>query len=746
MVDRDGLYQLDYASLHGAGVPVDTLDPRSLKLHNQGTELAIQVTGEDDGVFDTGDALRFYGQQMDTRFTETNVYWLTWEGTAGLRMTTRNAVPLSAPSPTSFTTTVHIEENHAYRSRIPSGEAHGDHWFWKYLQATSIPVTDTFSISLNFPTTEPHIATIRGHLYGYSAFGPTPDHHTRVFLNGHLVDDATWDGWREYTFENAIPSAYLLDGENLIDLVLPFDLGPSVINDVVFVNWFEIDYRQAFTATNDLLDFSLHTPGTWKLQARGFTTETLSAFDITTPTLPIRILNASAALDGDSYTLSFQDTITDAQRFLTLAPSQILSPTAVFSDTPSTLRNPSNGADYLIISHSDFVTAALPLADFRAAQGLRTQVVDVQDVYDEFSDGIFDPQAIHDFLAYAYDNWALPAPAYVLLVGDGHLDFKNHSGFGETMRIPPWLAYIDPWMGETAADNRYVTVAGDDILPDMHLGRLPVKTPAEAAALVTKILAYEQSPPSGDWNQYLTFVADNPDDAGEFYDLSDAIADNFVPAPYITDTIYYQQPYSSGSAVKSALLGAINNGRLIVHYTGHATQQFWGFEHFFDIADIAGLTNAGMQPLVLPMTCLDGYYISPSTAAGYDFSSVGEAIVRASGKGAIASWSPTGFGIATGHHFLAEGLYTALFQDNTPQLGPATLSAKFHLFSTTAAYPELLDTYTLFGDPATMLNVAFGPNSVQVSEFSAFSPWLGFVAGLTLLTSAIVILRRWRRI
>ena len=576
-------------------------------------------------------------------------------------------------------------------------------------------MTDTFTIGLDHIAAEPYSTTVRGELYGYSYFGPTPDHHTRVYLNGHLVDDVTWDGWREYGFEHEIPSSFLLEGENTITLALAFDLGPDVINDIVFVNWFEVDYHQTYTATNDLLDFTVQDPGTWELQVAGFTTETLSIFDITTPTLPVRVISSTAELGGSAYTLRFQNTINEPHRCLALVPSRILSSTAVLEDRPSHLRNPSNGADYLIITHGDFYTDVLPLAAYRATQGMRTAVVDVQDVYDEFNYGVFDPEAIHDFLTYAYGNWTLPAPTYVLLAGDGNYDFKNHLGRGEPTYIPPFLAYVDPWIGEVAADNRYACVAGDAILPDMHLGRLPVKTAAEAAGMVAKILAYEQSPPGGDWNRDLVFVADNPDDAAEFYDASEAIADHAVPSPYTTEKIYYLQPYSTAGAVKTALLNAVNDGRLMVNYVGHASIDFWGFEHFLDRANVAGLTNGGKQPFVAPMTCLEGYFIHPSLP-NLDFSSVGEALVRVHGKGAIASWSPTGKGVASGHELLSQGLYTAIFQDDVTQLGPATTLAKFYLAANTGGHPELLDTYLLFGDPATRLNVL--PVDVQLVKIN----------------------------
>ena len=84
------------------------------------------------------------------------------------------------------------------------------------------------------------------------------------------------------------------------------------------------------------------------------------------------------------------------------------------------MKDPANAADYIIISHSDFLNAIQPLAAYRASQGFRVRVVDVQDIYDEFNGGVFDPQAIQGFLSYTYSNWVAPAPSFVLLVGDGH--------------------------------------------------------------------------------------------------------------------------------------------------------------------------------------------------------------------------------------------------------------------------------------------------------------------------------------
>ena len=101
---------------------------------------------------------------------------------------------------------------------------------------------------------------------------------------------------------------------------------------------------------------------------------------------------------------------------------------------------------------------------------------------------------------------------------------------------------------------------------------------------------------------------------------------------------------------------------------------------------------------------MDGYLVNPSLAT-QDNSSLGESLVASTSNGAIASWSPTGFGVASGHDFLNKGLFEALFSDDIIQLGPATTQAKLYLAANSTLHNDLLDTYILFGDPATQLNV-----------------------------------------
>lgn len=698
-VDRDGLYRLSYSALQTAGVPVDSLNPRRLRLFSHDTEVALYVAGEQDQVFDNSDFVLFYGQKNETRFTNINVYWLTWGETDGLRMASRDGAPGAAATPTTFRHTQRAEENLSYQPSLSSGPD-GDHWYWGNVYASGTPATKNFSISLKNLATGEYTATVRGLLKGYTA---TPQHHTRIYLNDHLLDDAFWASKAEHTFQVEIPQAYLLEGQNTFKVECPLD--NQITQDIPFINWFEVDYARAYKAENDILAFTGQAPGGWKYQVSGFSNGTLDVYDISSPLAPVRILNSAVTSVGSTYTLSFQQESAQASRYLAQAQTRQLEPLSLQADSPSQLRSTSSGADYILIAPANLLEAAAPLANRRQAQGLRTQSVNVQDIYDEFNAGVFDPAAIQRFLAYAYANWQPPAPAYVVLVGDGNYDFKNYFGYGESNYIPPYLGDFDPWILETASDNRYVTVSGEDALPDLFIGRLPVKTAAETSALVTKLLDYETDPAPGNWNEKTLFVTDNADSSGNFAAAADAIIANSLPSAFTTQKVYYGSTHTSASAARTAILSAVNEGRFLVTYYGHAGTQLWAAESLLSTGDVASLSNGRRLPFVAAMTCQEGYFIFPSPS-GKDYSSLAESMVRAAGKGAVASLSPTGFGLGSGHHYLNDSLFEAFFYKGITQIGPAVTYAKLQLASQSGLYNYMVDTYLLFGDPALRLQAA----------------------------------------
>ena len=682
-VKEPGLYTITYADLQAADPSLDlaTIDPRNFHLSTHDQEVAIEVVGETDGVFNPGDAIFFYAEAINTVYANENVYWLSWDAVPGIRMAMYDGTPSGGyPVPSYFTTTLSLEEDHAYRSLWVTAD--GDHWYWADLGATGTPVTKAITFAIPGLSTGPITATLTGDLMGY---GANPSQAVEIRLNSQLIYTATWPSEAEHTFEINFPYAYLVAGTNSLAVTI----GVGNLSDGVLVNRFALIYGGLYTATADRLQFDGDQPGSWQYRPAGFSTSAVRILDITNPKQPVRITPGAAQYNGTSYTLPFEETISGEHHYLATASAQASSPLSIVRDTVVDLRSASNGADYIVITPHDFITAAQSLASNRATQGLRTKVVDIQDIYDAFNSGVPDAEAIHDFLAYVYTSWTAPAPAYVVLLGDGNYDPKDNYGWHEPSPLPPYLAMVDPWIGETAADNRYVCFDGaDDQLPDMFIGRLPANSLQEATAMVNKVIAYEQPTTAGTWQGNLLFVADNADTAGDFAADSDSVADQHVPAPYVVDKVYLgiTHPVTEPATARAAIIAAINQGRLIVNYAGHGAVQYWAAENLLHIDAASGLTNTNKLPFFVPMTCWEGYFIYPSPPGG-NYSGFAETFVRLPTTGAIASWSATGLGLATGHDYLDRGLFDAIFQNSITKLGPATAYAKFFLSASTDYFP-----------------------------------------------------------
>lgn len=698
-VSRAGFYQLTYADLQAAGANLNNADPHTLQIFNRGAEVAIQVTGSQDGAFNPGDAIQFYAEPLDTRYTAANAYWLTWGQAAGKRILFQDGAPDgAAPQPSSFQDHKRIEENRFYYSSFQ--DSSGDPWYWGLISAQTTPVSADYFFQLSQADLQSDTpARLRGRLKGFAA---SPQHHTRIYLNGRLIQDSFWAPTAELNFEASFPADYLVNGQNRITIECPLDNGITV--DRLLVNWFQLDIPRTFQAEADLLRFQGQPAGDWTYQLDGFTSAELQVFDVEDPANPIQITGAQTQQGETGFSVRFQAASETPRRYLALTSSQFLLPDQIEQPAPAGLKATANGADYLLITHSSFAESIQPLADWRASRGLRVKLVTVQQIYNEFNYGISDPEAIRNFLAYAYHFWQPPAPQYVLLVGDGHYDPRNYKGTDEPVYVPAYLQNTDYYLKETAADNRYVTVSGDDHLPDMMIGRLPVRTPAEASALAAKIIQYEQLPLTGEWNNQSLFVTDNPDTAGDFYLYSNRVADHILPETHAAQKVYYGSTHLSVPAAQNAILEGINQGKAIVNYVGHGGTAQWASENLLNAGSVPGFSNQGKYPLFLSFACLTGYFHTPSPQ-NQQISALAEALVRPGDRGAIASWSSTGMGLASGQDYLDRGFFQAVFQDGETRLGAAVLQAKLFLASQSGAYPDLIDNYTLFGDPALELKV-----------------------------------------
>ncbi len=675
--------------------------------------IAVHDDNSNDS-FDAADTIRFYAAPVAAvyaKYAPNNVYWMTLSGGLGapLRMAEVDGTPVGGTQATTHTYTHHHELNQTYWTKAPGADSL-DRWvFGAYALGTGFtlpngdpkpssgaPVNVNITLSDVGGTSK---ATVTMLLYGaYDTY-----HEVDVSINGGGTT-LNWSGISAYeaTFEDVD----LVDGLNTITITCQ-----SATDSIAF-DWFEITYDRQFTAVSDRLQF-VHDDG-YLYQVDGFTTDNLVVFDITDPIGVKQVTNLQTSAASAPYRLTLEpvDATGDERTYLALSEANVNTPTSIVENSVSDLADTANGADYILITHRDIgwdgggsaENWLTKIVAHREARGLRVVVVDVEDIFDEFSYGMTTPVAIKDFLAYAYGNWTVPAPQYVLLVGDAIYDFHDRWGTHKVNYVPSYLSYTQ-FMGETAADEWYVTVSGSDAVPDLYIGRLPAATANAAGIMVDKIIDYENAANSKSWENDVLLVADDKDEDWEtvFETMNDDAA-ALIPAGMHSPFHGYLRIYEQeGWNLNAEMVDAINDGALMVNYSGHAAYANWANEQIFNSGHAAALTNTDKLPFFVSMSCLTGYFIN---TAAWDTAPLVEPLMGLADRGAVAALMPTGMTTTEGQHILNSALFEQIFTKDQRELGAAIANAKMTLLANGDAYfEEVSRTFMLFGDPAMQLKV-----------------------------------------
>jgi hypothetical protein len=315
-------------------------------------------------------------------------------------------------------------------------------------------------------------------------------------------------------------------------------------------------------------------------------------------------------------------------------------------------------------------------------------VATLEEIASAFGHGEASGEAIQAFLTHAYHSWQRPSPKYVVLLGDSSHDPRNFIGTSAEAPLP--ALFLKTSYLVTASDPALAAVNGEDLLPDLAIGRLPAQTLEEAQALVQKLIAWEDSGQGLSGKAVL--VADNPDEAGNFeWDLSD-IATSFL-TDRETQTILLRQ---EGGNTRARILEALDVGASYVSYAGHGGAAVWASENVLNSWDVGSLQAQSTQPLMLTLNCLNGYFVAPS------FDSLGEAYLKAEGRGTIGAFSPSGLSLDVPAHQFHRALMRELTSGSHERLGDAVLAAQ-ESYAETGLMPELLSIYHLLGDPGTKI-------------------------------------------
>lgn len=681
-VDGPGLTAVTPEALRAAGFPVDGNDPARLRLTQGGVEVLMQFEGNGDAVFDAGERLLFFADPRFSRYTTRDTYELSLAAGPVARMTTRPA-QTGAPGATPIRSQT-FEVNQLYMpqcscGQLPAGRD-GDRWAW---QSLSYPT----KASVNLPFATPDSAgspsaTLTVWMIGSTRLAAlNPDHRVSLSVNGTGLGTFEWDGQAAVTQTVTLPAG-VLAANNTLTVSLPGISGAQV--ESAYLDAFRVDYAAAsgsgaFSGAAGQASYALTLPNL---------NGGVRALDISTPTQPVVLTDLG--LNGNTVTLGDVSPSATARRYWLSTGAEIRVPAALRVPVPAN----GSAADYVLISHPDFLPALQPLVDLRRAQGLGVVVENVQALYDTFGDGRPSPEAIRAYIAASYSTYNRRLK-YVVLVGDGTYDPKRYQSAGQPTFIPPYLAVVDPWLGETAADNRYATVEGSDALPDLAIGRLPVNSPAQAQAVVTKLTGYPGA--IGYWSGSALFVADDRDGGGDFPATAESMIANDLGGGLRVGRVYHS-PGGVITDTRVAITQTLNTGMGLVVYNGHSSQRQWAAERLLHMDDANALTNAGRYPVMLQLTCFTGSFHDSG------LSTLDESLLARANGGAIGVWGATGLGISTGHDALAEGFLTRVYRDRQPDVGAALLTGKLTLASR-GQNLDLLDTFTWLGDPATQVVV-----------------------------------------
>ena len=705
LVSETGLYRVSGAELRAAGVDLGEVRPERLGLECRGEPVACRVAHDGGGALADSSVVIFYGEALDTRFTDTNVYWLDWEGEGGLRIQ-EGAEAAGARGVIHVTIVERFEENHHLGKLLfAPDEVEFDHWMW----AHSSPGEPAEAVVRPARTPLPGSKLqVRVALRGRTAVAAEPDHHTVVEVGGDLLEDARWDGQVEWIAEGAVAAGALDDGEMSVKVTCVGDTEAADV-DSVALDYVDVTYRAEpdVRAGQLLVRVDVRPPGVSLNVGRGASLE--AALDVTEPRSPVALHTA----DDQGSTVAHV-TGQGERQVLLVASDAALRPGISVTNAPESLRQAQPG-DYLIVAHPSLVPALDDLVAHRAADGLVPQIALITQVYDEYSWGVETPEAIREFVSDAYAR--APAdrkPRFLLLVGDASYDYRDYEGTGIANLVPTVLRRTTHGL-ETAVDAYFGMVGDEEGEETVAVGRIPARTPDEVRTYVGKVLTYEREMLSADapWRSRVLHVADHDQTSlalGRYEDGTASLAramrakglevsEAYVRSHLSEATVTGQQRRAAVRAeMTSSLMEALRRGNAVMTYRGHGGEWGWSRERALLTEDVLKLGSSEGLAVVLDTSCFTGWFDKPMTDPEW---SIAEAMIFSEAP-FVACVSPS----RLGGDPLDEAMLGVMLRTPDSRLGEVMVAARRKL-RYNRAWLDWIPAYSycLLGDPALRIGL-----------------------------------------
>jgi len=679
-VTEPGLQRVSFETLQMAGIDFSGMPIEDLALTSNGQPIPIRVGNDQPksgSFFGPGWYVEFIGEVEFNLYSDRNAYHLVANSKTAHRIPDAPNFKPFAPRPvTHYREQFKREENHEYAFN----SQFDDPWF----DTKFLTLEEPTSFDFDFELDNLKIgfgAQLNLRAYGVTNFPIENDHHLQFFLNGYWLGE--WVGEGTEVLEQAIPvpSSYLHNGFNRLRIVAPGDTGAAA--DVINFEGFSLSYQRELRAKAEGLTFSA--------EGRTFSLSHLPANNPVVyaetsegifhlPEVPVD------AVKNQYWTATLTNPTNQAGpvTFHVVIPNHIHRPEVTKPRGNSNLLY--QGADFLIISHPNFIDGLAPLVSAREAEGFRTFIADVNHVYDQFSYGNIKADAIADYIKYAYETMGT---RYVLLVGGDSYDYKNYLGEGAISFVPTQYVRTSNLVGFTPSDAAFADVDNDRV-PDLAIGRFPVRTAQEIDLIVQKTLKYENAPFVHD----SLFVAGSDESAVSFKGYSEHFMDK-LPTNWSKKTAFIDD--LGVASARNTLVDSVNEGLAFLHFFGHSGPTVWTFENLFSTQHIQQLRNNQAPTMVVQWGCWNTYFVAPS------YNTMAHKWLLSGSNGAAAVFGSSSLSEVSSEKQFAPKFLEKLFIPGQ-SLGEAMTEAKQEVAK---EYPELADVqlgFHLLGDPTMVLN------------------------------------------
>lgn len=667
-VMKDGLYRVTYEAMAAAGVDLAGVPAALVSLTSRAGSVPLRVETGKGSAFGPGGFVEFYGEAVKSQYTETNVYRLA-ANPKGIDNVMRDpARPGRATPAAYYLETAEIHRQRQWTPVSPIADPWTDERIVAVTNASGLPTVRTYTVGLDNLVT-----TGAGASVSIGIWAETQKNHVQVLLNGSQIADSTFGALEDATIATPVSTRLLQAGTNSIVLQLPMDHGNRY--EIDNLDRYSITYPRAFVARDGRLTFTASGDA---FKVGRLPSPSVVVYRIT-PKKAELLTGASVSGSEGSYEVTFRGS-SEPARYVISTEAALLTPE--LTPVPETKDPTLGSAQYVIISHPDFIDGLGDLVAAKQAQGLTVKVVDVTDVYERFSSGVFDPQAIRGFIAQAAET----GTEYVLLVGGDSYDYLGYMAPRSISFIPTLYTRTSQIVGFAPADGLLADLDGDGVA-DLAIGRLPVRSSADLKAVIAKSIAYAPVSPSA------VFAADEKSAADDYAAICDQASKALGAADWTVTKAYVDNLGVAGA--KSAMVAAINDGAALTTFVGHSDVTFWSFYRLFTTADVPGLRNGDAPTIVAQWGCWNTFFAHPTLI------SLGDTFLVTPGPGAAAVVGPSALTESSSDLAISKALSAEIVKGGT--LGKALTAAKARVKAQNPEAFDVLRATNLMGDPALAL-------------------------------------------